>query len=304
MNRTHSVTPVRQGPARTRHRTNGAIGMASMEELPRHQSAFLRALLTTLLAMGAVAPAVRAHVSYTGRDFGSFTGQTDSSVTIANQAITGNYGWADAADGVLGDSHKGRAFRFHLDNPALVSITFEANPTATATSVGGLFPGFSVYQGLAAIAPFAASQTDLPSSADHDFSEASVAWRTTWAKENLGIAYDATATDGSWNALGNWKIGGDGDKAGDVSQLSSFTFKGFGVDYDRDGKASMNITLTAGDYTLFVGGDDILNKGSAAAGAAFGVKGTVSVSAVPEPGAWTLAAAGAVVLALQRRGKH
>ena len=184
-------------------------------------------LLATLVALSATAPAL-AHVGYSGRDFGSFTGATDSAVTIANQAVTSNYGWADAADGVLGDSHKGRAFRFHLDGTAAVSISIEANPSATATSVAGLIPEFSVYQGLAAIAPFAPTQTDLPSSADHDFGPASVAWRTAWAQENLGVAYDSTATDGNWNALGSWKIGGDGDKAGDFSQLSTFIFKGFG----------------------------------------------------------------------------
>lgn len=112
-------------------------------------------LLAALLALGAAAPAARAHLTYSGRDFGSFTGLADATATISNQAITGNYGWADAADGVLGDSHKARAFRLHLDSPALVTISFEANPTATATSVGGLIPASPVYQGLAAVAPFA-----------------------------------------------------------------------------------------------------------------------------------------------------
>jgi hypothetical protein len=255
------------------------------------------------LAAGLLAavPAAQAHLTYSGRDFGSFTGLSYGSATISNQAITGNYGWADAADGVLGDSHKGRAFRFHLDNDAYVSFKFSANPSATATSVGGLIPGFSVYQGLAAIAPFAASQTALPSSADHDFSDSSAAWRTAWAKDNLGPSFDASATDGSWNALGQWKIGGDGDKPGDFAQLSTFNFRGFGVDYDKDGTATAGFRLAAGDYTIMVGGNDILNKGSATAGSAFGVSGTLTVTAVPEPTTWTLAALGAVVwMGLQR----
>ena len=249
-----------------------------------------------LLGLVVAVPAAQAHLSYTGRDFGSFTGLSYGSATIANQAITGNYGWADASDGVLGDSHKGRAFRFHLDNDAYVSFKFSANPTATATSVGGLIPGFSVYQGLAAISPFAATQTALPSSADHDFSDASVAWRTAWAKDNLGPAFDASATDGSWNALGQWKIGGDGDKPGDFAQLSTFNFRGYGVDYDKDGTATAGFRLAAGDYTIMVGGNDILNKGSATAGSAFGVTGTLTVTAVPEPGTWALAALGAFSL--------
>lgn len=254
------------------------------------------ALFATILASAA-----HAHIGYGGRDFGSFSGLSYSSVTIGNQAITSNYGWADAADGILGDSHKGRAFRFHLDNDASVTITFAANPSATSTSVGGLIPGFSIYEGLAAIAPFAPSQTSLPSSADHDFSDASVAWRTDWAKLNLGVNYDASATDGSWNALGDWKIGGDGDKPGDFSQLSAFTFKGFGVDSAKTGAATTTAFLSAGDYTLFVGGNDIANKTSPDAALAYGVKGTLTINAVPEPRTWALAATGGVLLLLNRR---
>jgi len=260
------------------------------------------AAVGALLLVGTCA--AHAHIGYTGRDFGSFTGLDSASTTIANQAVTGNFGWANAADGNLGDSHESRAFRFHLDNAALVSISIEANPTATAASVGGLVPGFSVYQGLAAVAPFAASQTALASSADHDESAASEAWRTTWAQENLGVAYDAAATGGNWNALGNWKIGGDGDLPGDGAQLSSFTFKGFGVDYDRDGKASLTLTLPSGDYSLFVGGNDLANESSPLSGAAFGLKGTVSVTAVPEPGTLTLIFTGAAAMVVARSRRN
>src|SRR5215207_645236 len=169
----------------------------------------------------AVHPA-KAHVTYSGRDFGSYSGQTNGTSAITNQTVTGNYGWADAADGILGDSHRGRAFRFRLESTALVSLTVAANPAATGTSLGGLTPAVSIYSGLAAIAPFAPSQTTNPASADHDFGPASVAWRTWWVQQNLDpSATDESATDGSWNALGDWKIGGDGDLPGDFLQLSS-----------------------------------------------------------------------------------
>jgi hypothetical protein len=72
----------------------------------------------------------QAHITYSGRDFGSYSGLTNGTRSITNQTVTGNYGWADAADGILGDSHRGRAFRFHLDNGALVSLTVSANPNA------------------------------------------------------------------------------------------------------------------------------------------------------------------------------
>jgi hypothetical protein len=245
-----------------------------------------------------------AHISYSGRDFGSFSGLADSSVSINNQAVTGNFGWADAADGNLGDSHKGRAFRFHLDNAALVTIRVAANPNATATSVGGLLPGFSVYQGLAATSPFAATQTALPSSPDHDFADASVAWRTAFAQFNLGSQLDSSATGGSWNALGNWKIGGDGDLPGDFSQLSTFNYRGFGVDYDHDGVATLTQQFGAGDYTLFIGGNDLATKDSATATSAFGLSATVSVQATPEPTTWALLGMGGALLAVSCRPRR
>ncbi len=90
-------------------------------------------------------------------------------VTITNQTVTGNYGWADAADGVLDDSHRGRAFLFRLENPAFVNLTVSANPNATTNSIGGCTPAFSVYSGLAGVAPFSPSQTAHPSGADQQY---------------------------------------------------------------------------------------------------------------------------------------
>ena len=261
-------------------------------------------LVVGAAVLAAMTHNLHAHIGYTGRNFGAFTGLDPQSVTISNQAITGNFGWADAANGDLGDSHKARAFRFTLDNAALVTLTFSANATATAASIGGLLPGFSIYNGLAAIAPFATTQTSLPSSADHDGSEASLAWRTSWAQNNLGISYNYNATGGSWNATGDWKIGGDGDLTGDFSQLSSFSYAGSSFDADRDGIVSFTTALGPGNYTVLVGGIDLGSKGGPTEALAFGVAGTLSVQAVPEPGTWALMAAGVVGLwAAQRRTK-
>lgn len=248
----------------------------------------------------------QAHLSYTGRNFGAFTGLSPASVSINNQTVTGNYGWADAADGILGDSHRGRAFRFHLDNTATILFSVSANATATQTSLGGLLPGFTLYSGLGAIAPFAPTQTALASSADHDSSDSSVAWRTAWAQFNLGETFDATSTDGSWNALGNWKIGGDGDLPGDFSQLSSFTFQGFAVDTDMDGSVEGSFQLAAGDYTIFVGGNDIANKNSDTALAGFGLATTLTITPIPEPSTYALLAMSAGVLGwvARRRAKN
>jgi hypothetical protein len=224
----------------------------------------------------------QAHLTYSGRDFGAFSGQTNGTKPITNQTCTGNFGWADAADGILGDSHKGRAFRFHLDNTALVTLTVAANPAATTNSLGDLTPGFSIYSGLAGMAPFPPSQTTNPPSADHDFGAASVAWRVWWVQQNLNpSAEDESPTDGSWNALGNWRIGGDGDLPGDFSQLSGFTYKGSAASTTSGSSVTGTFALPAGDYTILIGGNDIANKTSGTAALARGIAATLTVTPAP-----------------------
>lgn len=260
---------------------------------------------TIAIALSLGAASSFAHINYTNRDFGTL--DNGDNVTIANMAITGNYGWADAADSALslnaalgdqtgiagvdnlklGDTHKARAFRLHLDSTLTVTFTAAAKADATPTSIGGLLPGFSVYQGLAAIAPFAPPVT----SADHDFSVASTAWRDT----NFG----AGNTQGSWNAKGDFKIGGDGDPAGVDGALTSFHFIGYAEDADNNGVATGSFLLGPGDYTVFVSGNDITNKGSANFSKAYGL--SLSVSAVPEPQTWLLMLLGAPLLARRLR---
>ena len=157
------------------------------------------------LSLLAAASSAQAHLGYGGRDFGTFSGLAGQSVTIANQAVSGNYGWADATDFNFGDSHKARAFRFHLDNAATITLSVQAKADATATSIGGLLPGFSIYQGLAHLAPH---------SADHDFSTISAAYLASLPGE---------AKEGAWVATGDWKIGNDGN-ASHAAALSSFAF--------------------------------------------------------------------------------
>ncbi|MFO1500112.1 MAG: hypothetical protein U1G07_17270 [Verrucomicrobiota bacterium] len=223
-----------------------------------------------------------AHITYSGRDFGAYSGQTNATATITNQTVTGNYGWADAADGILGDSHRGRAFRFHLDNAAYVNVTVTANPNATTNSLGGFTPAFSVYAGLAAVAPYAESQTTNAPGPDHDFGEASVAWRIWWVQQNLNpAATDESATDGSWNALGDWKIGGDGDLPGDFSQLSSFIYKGSAASTTSGGSVTGSLALPSGDFTIFVGGNNLANKTADTALSPHGISVTLSVSSTP-----------------------
>lgn len=223
-----------------------------------------------------------AHLTYSGRDFGSFSGLTNGLKAITNQTVTGNYGWADAADGVLGDSHRGRGFRFHLDNAAFVSLTVSSNASATATSLGGLNPAFSLYSGLAAVAPLPPSQTTNAASSDHDFGAASVAWRIWWVQQHINpSATDESPTDGSWNAVGDWKMGGDGDLPGDFSQLSSFNYQGSAAATGGANTVTGSFALPAGDYTIMIGGNDIANKTSDTALSAYGIAAILSVTPTP-----------------------
>lgn len=260
-----------------------------------------------------------AHISYSGRDFGSLV--DGSNVTISTQSVTSNYGWADASDlslvfnstlastprvdeasfisgtGTddlyLGDSHKGRAFRLHLGDT--LSVTF----TESARNNSGLMPALSVYKGLAALSPFPAGQT----SADHDFAVASEAWRTTYAQAHAGASYDYLATQGSWNALGNWCLGGDGDAAGVSSALSCFQYVGSAASTVLGGTASATLTLGPGDYTVFVGGNNLAGKGVADSVKSYALTLGVSaaVAPVPEPQTWLLMCGGLALLALRRR---
>lgn len=219
-----------------------------------------------------------SHVSYSGRDFGSFTGLEDASATIANQAISGNFGWADAADADWGDSHKARWFKFTLANAADVTVTTAAKADATTTSVGGLTPAFSLYQGVA------------PSAA-YDTAAVTQTWRNT-----LGFA-----TEGAWNALGDFKIGNDSGSLGDL------IYQGHSASTTAGGQTSATFRLAAGTYSIVVGGNvyDAQNAGVPGNTGSFGVSTTLSVSAVPEPTSVAMVMAGALAIgAMGRRSSN
>lgn len=252
-----------------------------------------------LLGLACLASSAQAHIGYGGRNFGTFSGLEAASASINNQTSPSNYGWADAADGILGDSHRGRAFRFTLQNEASITLTVSAN-ASVGTMGAGLIPAFSIYGGLAAISPFTAPQT----SADHDSATASVAWQEFYEQANgqtLGIS------DGNWNALGDWKIAGDGETVvgNDFSQLSSFSYKGSAAAVGGASTISGTFTLAAGDYTIFIGGNDITKKAAESAVApAYGIAATLNVSGVtpvPEPQTYALIAAGAAMVGLGLR---
>lgn len=264
-------------------------------------------IFSTILLIGISASA-SAHVSYTGRNFGAYSG-ADLNNTITNQNVTSDYGWADATDADLGDTHKTRAFKFSLTTNAWVTLTFSGFAyTGVATNYSTsivttnnytplALPAFSVFSGLAA-------------ASTHDASAISVDWRN--------FNYGTGATEGSLNALGDWKIGVDGQT--NFSQLSSLTYIGnaadgtsanYGTqaasltladgtvvpngtingDGNADGVVTSSFYLGAGDYSVFVGG---ANYSGTATNTPYGIQGTFT--AVPEPSTWALFGFGAFLL--------
>lgn len=264
----------------------------------KHFASSILALAAALLSTQAA----QAHISYTGRDLGTFSGLVDASNVISNQAATGNFGWADAADADFGDSHKSRAFRFHLDNEALVTIAAQANASATGASVGGLLPGFSIYSGL----------VHTSGGADYDTAAITTAYLNATFPNGSG----GSTKEGAWNALGDWKVGNDAGLT--FADLTSLSFKGYAVDGTSanfgsapgitgdglaDGKVSQTFRLAAGDYSIFVGGADYAAQAPTNPdwGKAYGMSASISVTAVPEPESYALVLAGAAVLVMNRR---
>jgi len=261
--------------------------------------------LQAALFLGALSTA-SAHIGYNGRNFGTYSG-TDLTSTITNQNVSGEHGWADATDANLGDTHKTRAFRFSLTTNAWVTLSFQGLAyTSGASSFTALaLPAFSLYRGVAA-------------TSTHDGSPISIAWRDT--------TYGTNATEGSLNALGDWKIGNDSGTT--FADLSSFTYIGnaadgssanYGTpapsltltdgsnvpngtingDGNADGVVSGSFYLSAGDYSVFVGG---ANYAGVNTNTSYGIQGTFT--AVPEPSTWALLTVSLAMVGLVIRAKR
>jgi hypothetical protein len=108
--------------------------------------------LQAALFAGTISTA-SAHIGYTGRNFGTYSG-TDLTTTITNQNVSSDYGWADATDANLGDTHKTRAFRFTLTTNAWVTLSFQglAYTAGTNNYTALALPAFSLFRGVAAAA--------------------------------------------------------------------------------------------------------------------------------------------------------
>jgi hypothetical protein len=163
-----------------------------------------------------------AHISYSGRNFGTLTNVASS---INHQLVSSNYGWADATDADWGDSHRTRFFRFNVAaDGTQVRIAVQRNANASATGAQGTFlPGFSLYSGLAQLSP---------NPLGHDGSALSVQWLTTTFGNTAGFGLGGSGKEGVLNALGNWSVGNSvSDTIVDPADfLRSLTYVGHAAD--------------------------------------------------------------------------
>ncbi|EIQ01672.1 hypothetical protein OpiT1DRAFT_00245 [Opitutaceae bacterium TAV1] len=232
---------------------------------------------STLILLATALPA-SAHLSFRGRDLGSFDGTSTVSVIIDNQTVANNSGWADGTFETLADSHKVRPYRFTLAAPAAVMITVSAHAAATDQSAGGLLPGFSLYAGLPHLPP---------DPLDYDGSPVTLAW--------LASLGGTQPKHGAFDALRSFRIGNDAATATngsfDFAALSTLAFIGYAADGGpanlgedsgatgdgtADGQVSGSWQLPAGSYTLFVGGADHAHRENSGSG--YGVAVTLRIA--------------------------
>ena len=289
-------------------------------------SKFILVACTVLAIAGTKA---LAHISYTGRNFGTLIIGTDFSNNT--QTISSGYGWADATDADWGDSHRFRYFRFTLANPLTadqsVRITAERNLLGTGPN-GTFLPAFSLFSGLAQRANNEGVQQGSiyrTEALAHDGAALSSQSLVDQFGSGNGSGLGGSGKEGSFRSQGNWSIGNDptyntaGDPASGIliaARLASFTYIGHAADgtsanfgnaagINGDGVADGFVTasfssLAAGDYSLFVGGANYaLQSTEASTLPTYGVN--VTVGLVPEPSTASLILGSAALLGLLRR---
>ena len=306
-----------------------------------------RLILTAALAALINGPQAFAHIGFSGsRNFDTLAYYVTE--TSSDRNVGSAFGWADATDSTGGDSHRNVYYRFVLSETADVSVSVARvnrtiAPSGAGTQTGAhdyFLPGFSLFRIATGTMPLST----------HDGAALSVNYLTTtfgtagvaeafsddnsntiwnpgesftdtngngvWDSAGLGNS----GKEGSYNALGDWKIYNDGGQLGDfdyIGHAADGTSANFGSagGINGDGLADGTVgfafeDLIAGEYFIAVGGavnNDQLNynkSGEYGASNTFLNYGVaVSVTAVPEPAsAAALAGFGALgLVALRRR---
>ena len=242
----------------------------------------LKPVLAAGISIASLTLSAFGHLSYSNRNFGTFTGLDFQNVTITGQTVPNNWAWADGTDADFVHSHEIRFFRFTLESTANVTISvLSLDPSA-------MLPGFSLYAGLAHLSPL-----------DYE--------------TQLTIDYLATLPgppkEGAFIATDTWKMGNDVSQS--VADFSTFTYVGNAADgtsanYGEapgingdglaDGFVASTFLLGPGSYTLAIGGANYSTQGldSTADGVTVGVT-------VPEPTTTGLMLGGLAILGLSRR---
>jgi len=222
--------------------------------------------------MGAVFLSVcsaLAHISYTGRNLGTWTysagnwsitgnsgNLTNGNVSVTVKNISKDYGWAKAANSDSGDSHDGGWFKLTVSGAVGAFVITATGGTTNSTTSAGVYPfdnsgprflpAFTVYSGLAV----------------------------------------AEAHEGVLDALGNSTIANDEGASGElfyVGHAADGTSANYGSNPDiegdgvSDGIVKKTFTLPTGNYSIFVGGG---NHGGSDIGN-YGVNLAIRAAALP-----------------------
>jgi hypothetical protein len=254
-------------------------------------------LLLTLVSLGSAS----AHLTYTNRDLGTFSPGNEVAASLKSGTVSSTFGWAYSTDEDLGDSHRNRGFRFTLLNAGAVTLAVQRSGDGNI-----LLPAFSIFSGLAQLAPNAPG---------HDSSELSLT--------HLASLGGTQPKQGVFSALGDWSIGNDptyntpGDpgsgiaipavlrtlnymgNAADGGSANYGNAAGINGDGIADGHVTRTFNLPAGDYTMMVGGGEYLTTPPAGPYTSYGVN--VSLSVIPEPSAFAITALVGAALVIRRR---
>ena len=228
-----------------------------------------RLLIILFLLFLNAADNASAHISYLGRNLGTWTSSsgnwsvsgnsgnlTSGSVSITAKNISKDYGWSKAANTDHGDSHDGGWFRLTVSGASGAFVITATGGTTNSQTRAGIYPfdnigprflpAFTIYRGLAV----------------------------------------SEAHEGALDAIGNSTLANEGGASGEliyVGHAADGTSANYGSNPDIEGDGSVDgivkktLTLQTGNYSIFVGGG---NNGGSDIGN-YGVNLAIKAAALP-----------------------